>query len=98
MTRRMAIRRGWPSAWPRLYRSRTFRVSEVTAAELRGHDLLIAGSPTQGGRPTSALMKFLEMIPQGGLIGIRVAAFDTRFAAQERGIGIRILMKLVGYA
>ena len=61
-------------------------------------DVLIVGSPTQGGRPTASLTKLLTGIPANGLGRTLVAAFDTRFAAAERGLGLRLLMKVIGYA
>ena len=78
--------------------ARALAVNEASTSDLRGYDLLIVGSPTQGGRPTSGLMQFLKSVPDDSLVGIRVAAFDTRFAAQDRGISLRILMRLIGYA
>lgn len=74
------------------------RVSEVTLFGLSSVDLLIVGSPTQGGRPTPELQKFLRSIPANALEGIRVAAFDTRFSSQGRSIAMRILLGIMGYA
>jgi flavodoxin I len=76
----------------------TLRVGEANVASLQPVDLLIVGSPTQGGRATPAIQEFINKIPTGGLKNVRVTAFDTRFSAQEKGIGLRILMGLVGYA
>lgn len=61
-------------------------------------DLLVVGSPTQGGRPTAAVQGWLEAIPAGALQGVRVAAFDTRLAREEQGFGLRLLMGVIGYA
>jgi hypothetical protein len=61
-------------------------------------DLLVVGSPTQGGRPTPATQAFLEAIPPDGLQGMRAAHFDTRIVARERSLPLRILMGLMGYA
>lgn len=71
---------------------------EVKLSALKNIDLLIVGSPTHGGRPTPALEVFLNNIPAGGLAGIRVAAFDTRFAQEEQSIGLRILMTVIRFA
>jgi flavodoxin len=76
------------------------RVGEVSPQQLAGVTLLIVGSPTQRFTATGATTAFLKSIPEDGLQGVRVAAFDTRFT--ERDIGkVRILAFLVrifGYA
>jgi len=62
--------------------------------------LLIVGSPTQKFRPTGATTNFLKGIPQNGLQGIKVAAFDTRFPESEIE-RVRILaffVRIFGYA
>ncbi|HIH44549.1 MAG TPA: flavodoxin [Candidatus Methanoperedenaceae archaeon] len=60
------------------------------AAELGSIDLLIVGSPTQGGRPTPAIREFLNKIPANALQHTGVAAFDTRLAG--------FFVKLFGFA
>jgi len=56
------------------------RVGVVNSSELKPCDLFIVGSPTHGGRPTSAIQDFLKKIPKSAIDGIDVAAFDTRFS------------------
>ncbi len=77
---------------------RVLRAGEVTPAELASIDLLIAGSPTQGFRPVKSVQHFFESISAGGLKGVNVAAFDTRIPEAGVGKGLRLLMKLGGYA
>ena len=60
--------------------------SEVNLSELKAVDLLIVGSPTQGGRPTPAIQDFLNRLPEPAIKGINVAAFDTRFSTKLVGI------------
>jgi flavodoxin len=67
-------------------------------SQLQGLDLLIAGSPTQGGRPTAAVTGLVSKVEPGGLNGTAVAAFDTRIAAQDKNFAVRLLMKVIGYA
>jgi flavodoxin I len=50
-------------------------------ADLESIELLIAGSPTYGGRPTPKMKEFLDNIKSTSLKGVKVAAFDTRFPA-----------------
>ncbi len=57
------------------------RSSEATSS-LAGVDLLIAGAPTYGGRPTPAMLEFLDKIPANCLKGVRTAAFDTRLTSR----------------
>ena len=44
-------------------------------------ELLIAGSPTYGGRPTPKMKEFLDTIRVTSLKDVKVATFDTRFPA-----------------
>lgn len=60
-----------------------FRVGDFKLETLTGVDLLVVGSPTQGFRPTKAIKGFLEKIPENGLKGVKVAAFDTRIAPED---------------
>jgi flavodoxin I len=71
------------------------RASDAEPAEFARADLLIIGSPTQGGRPTAKVMELLGRIPADGLTNLRVAAFDTRVTAV---LPLRVLLNLVGYA
>ena len=79
--------------------TQTLRVSEVVPGHLSGVELLIAGSPTRGFRPTEATTKFLESIPADGLKGMRVAAFDTRIAVKDvNNLILTVFVRLFGYA
>ena len=70
---------------------RVVKAAAAVAADAGpGIDLLVVGSPTQGGRPTVPTMQFLDGIPAGGLKNVRVAAFDTRATSW--------ITKLFGYA
>jgi flavodoxin len=74
------------------------RPGRVNASELEPVDLLIVGSPTHGGRPTKAIQEFLSKIPANALKNVGVTSFDTRFQAKDKGVGIRILVGVFGYA
>jgi len=65
---------------------KVLRAGEVSASELASLDLLIVGSPTQGGKPTRAIQDFLSKVPEPAIKGINVAAFDTRFTTKLVGI------------
>ncbi|GAG91317.1 unnamed protein product, partial [marine sediment metagenome] len=69
---------------------KVLRVGEVNSSELKAFDLLIVGSPTQGGRPTQAIQDFLNKAPVPAFKGTNVAAFDTRFSTK--------LVRIFGYA
>ena len=78
----------------------TRQVGDVEPAQLTSVDLLVVGSPTQKFRPTGAITKLLKSVPAGGLEGIKVAAFDTRFTEEDIN-KVRILaffVRMFGYA
>lgn len=66
------------------------RPGALNHSELETFDLIIAGSPTQGGRPTPAIQSFLDKISEPVLKGINIAGFDTRYSTK--------LVKIFGYA
>jgi flavodoxin I len=78
--------------------AQVFYVRQVAPWLIKSADLMIVGSPTQGGRPTQLLQDFLSRLPNDALLGCRVAAFDTRFAIQDHGTGLRVLMRVIGFA
>jgi flavodoxin len=65
---------------------RVIHAGEAANSELQGIDLLIAGAPTQGGRPSPAMQDFLKKIPESDIKGMNVATFDTRISAKWVGI------------
>lgn len=81
-------------------RTSRLRVSNVQPEQLTGLGLLIVGSPTQKFRPTTATTNLLKGIPQNGLKGVKVAAFDTRFTMSEIGESrvLPFFVRLFGYA
>lgn len=78
--------------------SRTALVREVQPSQLDGTELLVVGSPTQGGKPTRAVVDWLSNLSKDSLKGKSVAAFDTRIDASTSAVPLRLLMKLIGYA
>ena len=77
---------------------KVLRIGEVNHCELESIDFLIVGSPTHGFRPTKSVQTFIESIPGDTLKGVNVATFDTRIPTSEVGTGLRLLMKMGGYA
>jgi flavodoxin I len=59
---------------------------ETEPAELLGIDLLIAGAPTQGGRPTPPMQNFLKKVSPPDIQDLKIATFDTRISARWVGI------------
>jgi flavodoxin len=77
----------------------TRSVGEVALEDLGRVDLLLVGSPTQGFRPTKAMMDLLRRISTRGLKETKAAAFDTRFEAGKLASApLRLLIKTGGYA
>ena len=78
----------------------TVRASQVQPAQLTGLDLLVVGSPTQKFRPLPAVTQLLKSIPEGGLKGVKVAAFDTRIPESEieKHRVLSFFVRIFGYA
>ncbi|HSB88952.1 MAG TPA: flavodoxin family protein [Anaerolineales bacterium] len=75
------------------------RPSEADLSRFAGLDLLVVGSPTRGFRPTEAMADLLKSLPAKLLKGVRVAAFDTRFNADEMDSGVaRFVVRTGGFA
>ncbi len=77
---------------------RAVSVSEIKKTELLDLDVLIVGSPTQGGRPTIQIQQFLENLDSGSLKDTKIAAFDTRFSVEESSFPLNLIIKFFGYA
>ena len=76
-----------------------FRASARPPELPAGLDLVIVGSPTQKFRQMDVVRDFVKNIPDGALKGIRVAAFDTRFAVADMKSAIgRFVVARFGYA
>ncbi len=69
---------------------KVLRANEVGPSDLESIDLLIVGSPTQAGRPLSAVQDFLKNIAESVIKDTKVATFDTRFSTRA--------VKVFGYA
>jgi len=65
---------------------KVLRAGEANPSELASTDLLIVGSPTQGGRPTPAIQDLLNKVTKLSLQGINVVAFDTRIPTKLVGV------------
>jgi flavodoxin len=66
------------------------RISNVKPEQLTELELLIVGSPTYGGRPTPAILDFLNKISVSTISNVNVTAFDTRLSTR--------LVRIFGYA
>lgn len=80
--------------------SEVIKIGTIKPDELLGTTLLVVGSPTQQFRPTKEMISFLGSIPNDGLTGIKVAAFDTRLtmAEIEKSRPLPFFVKIFGYA
>lgn len=74
------------------------KADEAGGVYLRSVSVLIVGSPTHGGRPTPNIQEFLEGVKDTDGEGTHFAAFDTRFSYRDQNIGLRFLMRMIGYA
>lgn len=66
------------------------KVKDANPADLSDYDLIVIGSPTQGGRQTMTMKAFLDIVKDGALKGKSAVVFDTRLKT--------MLVKLFGYA
>jgi flavodoxin I len=73
-------------------------INQTNILKLSTYDLIIVGSPTQGGRPTAAMQHFLDPILPEVMGHTKVAAFDTRFSEKDSNFALKLLMKTIGYA
>jgi len=74
-------------------------VSLADPGQLRGLDLLVVGSPTRGFRPTASISKLLNGLPKNHLVGVCIAAFDTRIVLETiDSKALRFLVDKAGYA
>lgn len=75
------------------------QANKAIPEQLTEYDILVVGSPTRGFRPTEAVTSLLKQIRSKVLKETKVAAFDTRFKADELdSAGLRFLVKTGGYA
>jgi len=58
------------------------RVADTHPGNLRAGDVLIVGSPTQGGRPTPLMVGYLAGLSDEQVEGLHAAVFDTRVQAK----------------
>jgi len=78
--------------------AKVVQVGEANPSQLSSIDFLMIGSPTHAGGATRAIKEFLRKIPANALENVRVASFDTRFSAKDKGIGARIVLEIFRYA
>jgi flavodoxin len=73
-------------------------LEEVDPKSLSNGDLLVVGSPTQGGRPTAAMQVWMTQIPKSVVEGTTVATFDTRLDESDKSFLLGRLIEFIGRA
>jgi flavodoxin I len=74
-------------------------VKEVSLDKLTGIDLLVVSSPTQAFNMLPAMKAWLKELPDGGLKGLKVAAFDTRLDIKKvKNVILTFMESIFGYA
>jgi flavodoxin I len=71
-------------------------VEKLGPDHLKGVELLVVGSPTQGGRPTQSMQDWLQTLPF--VHESRAAVFDTRLGGQDTTWILKALMGTIGFA
>jgi len=75
------------------------KISEVDSGQLEGLDYLFVGSPPRAFSPTPAIKSFLKGLGRQSLVGVKVAAFDTRAdLSTVNSRLLEIMVKFFGYA
>ncbi len=62
--------------------TKVIRAAEMDPGGLQTGDVLIIGAPTYGGKATQPVRDFLDKLPETTVKGMKVAAFDTRYAGR----------------
>jgi flavodoxin I len=65
-------------------------VNSVNPSEFESLDFFFLGCPTYGGRPTPAMLEFLESLSPNHVKGLNSAVFDTRMRGR--------MVKIFGFA
>lgn len=78
--------------------TKAIRVGDVQESDLHKINIFVIGSPVHGGRPTPEIELFIKNLPDKTLRNVKTAAFDTRFAPEDHGIGIKILIRVIKFA
>lgn len=71
---------------------------DFKASDIEDIDVMFIGSPTQGGRPTQPITDLVNALTPNVYKRIPIAPFDTRFAVNDHGFGLKMLMKTIGFA
>ena len=66
--------------------SKAVRSKNADVAEIASADLIVLGAPTNGGRPTQDMQKFLQKLTKSNVSGKKTASFDTRLSTKWVGI------------
>lgn len=78
--------------------TKAIRFSEIKPSAIADLDMLVVGSPTQGGRATVALNQFINDLPSQSLKNVKIAVFDTRLLEKNLNFALRLLVRTIGYA
>ena len=77
---------------------KVLRPVEVTPAQIEGAELVVVGSPTQKFNSVESINSLINNLPANALKNVSVAAFDTRIDPADVARGLRIMIKLGGFA
>lgn len=90
----MAIKAGFVTG----HEVQTFKAKDINIRNIEEAELLIVGSPTQGGRFTEPIKIFLEKLPAKSLQDVKAATFDTSMHMEGMGSFLNSITKLFGRA
>ncbi len=76
-------------------KTKSCTVSQVNNKTFSEADLIVFGSPTQGGKRTKAMEEFIR---SRDLKNKQIATFDTRIDSNTQKIGLKLVMRIIKYA
>ena len=78
--------------------AKTVLATEFSVDIANHADVIFIGSPTQGGMPTKPIQAVISSLRQSNIGSVRIAAFDTRYAINDHGFWLKLLMGVIGFA
>lgn len=73
-------------------------INNVKREDLGEFELIVAGSPTHGGRPSQSMQEFLNSINNDLIKSKKSASFDTSMPIEGQKFLLKLIIKFFGYA
>ncbi|MGE5425845.1 MAG: flavodoxin family protein [Bacillota bacterium] len=73
-------------------------ISAAKKEILLENDCILIGTPTHGGRASSAVLSFFKELPAGAWKGKKVAVFSTGIPRDGQNLFLKFIIRILGYA